>query len=92
MVPFSLAYHTGKLSRAEVPTTYEELLEPRWKNQLLFPDPRLSGSGSGWYAIMKDQMGERFLRELAAQNLICRHSAEEHLAAGEGVILIGGND
>ena len=88
MVPFSLAYHTGKLSRAEVPTTYEELLEPRWKNQLLFPDPRLSGSGSGWYAIMKDQMGERFLRELATQNPICKQRAEEHLAAGEGVILI----
>ena len=86
--PFSLAYHTGKLSRAEVPTTYEELLEPRWKNQLLFPDPRLSGSGSGWYAIMKDQMGERFLRELATQNPICKQRAEEHLAAGEGVILI----
>ncbi|MET0586846.1 MAG: extracellular solute-binding protein, partial [Candidatus Binatia bacterium] len=88
MVPFSLAYHTGKLSRAEVPTTYEELLEPRWKNQLLFPDPRLSGSGSGWYAIMKDQMGERFLRELATQNPICKQRAEEHLASGEGVILI----
>ena len=33
-------------------------------------------------------MGERFLRELATQNLICKQRAEEHLAAGEGVILI----
>lgn len=88
MVPFSLAYHRGKLSSEEVPTTYEELLQPRWKNQLLFPDPRLSGSGSGWYAIMKDEMGEHFLRELATQNLICKQHAEDHLAAGEGVILI----
>jgi iron(III) transport system substrate-binding protein len=88
MVPFSLAYHTGKLARAEVPTTYETLLAPRWKDQLLFPDPRLSGSGSGWYAIMKDEMGEGFLRTLAAQNLICRQHAEDRLAAGDGTILI----
>ncbi len=88
MVPFSLAYHTGKLSRSEVPTTYDSLRDARWKNQLLFPEPRLSGSGSGWYAIMKDEMGEGFLRALAAQNLICRQHAEDCLAAGEGAILI----
>ncbi|HLN87460.1 MAG TPA: ABC transporter substrate-binding protein [Candidatus Limnocylindrales bacterium] len=88
MVPFSLAYHTGKLSRDEVPMTYDALLAPRWRNQLLFPEPRLSGSGSGWYAIMKDEMGEGFLRALAGQNLICRQRAEDRLAAGEGVILI----
>ena len=88
MVPFSLAYHTGKLAPQDVPTTYEALLAPRWKHQLLFPDPRLSGSGSGWYAIMKDEMGEGFLRELAAQKLICRQHAEDRLAAGEGTIVI----
>ena len=64
MVPFSLAYHSDKLARAEVPTTYEALLAPRWKDQLLFPDPRLSGSGSGWYAIMKDEMGEDYLARI----------------------------
>jgi iron(III) transport system substrate-binding protein len=88
MVPFSLAYHTGKLSRDQVPTTYDALLAPRWKNQLLFPEPRLSGSGSGWYAIMKDEMGEGFLRALAGQNLLCRQHAEDRLAAGDGAILI----
>ena len=88
MVPFSLAYHTEKLSCAEVPTAYEALIEPRWKNQLLFPDPRLSGSGSGWYALMKDELGEDFLRRLAGLRLICKQHAEDHLAAGEGTILI----
>jgi iron(III) transport system substrate-binding protein len=88
MVPFSLAYHRQKLSREAVPTTYEALLHRRWKRQLLFPDPRLSGSGCGWYAIMKDEMGEEFLRRLAAQELICAQHAEERLAAGDGSILL----
>jgi ABC-type Fe3+ transport system substrate-binding protein len=88
MVPFSLAYHRQKVSRENVPTTYEALLDPRWKGQLLFPDPRLSGSGCGWYAIMKDEMGEEFLRRLAGQKLICTRNAEERLAEGEGSILL----
>ncbi len=88
MVPFSLAYHTGKVAAADAPKTYEAVLDPRWKDQLLFPDPRSSGSACGWYAIMKDEMGEAFLRRLAAQNLLCRQHAEERLAAGEGAILL----
>ncbi|HET8562449.1 MAG TPA: ABC transporter substrate-binding protein [Candidatus Binatia bacterium] len=88
MVPFSLAYHTGKISSGDVPSKYEQLLHPRWKGQLLFPEPRLSGSGSGWYAIMKDELGETFLLRLAAQNLICKQHAEARLAEGEGTILL----
>lgn len=88
MVPFSLAFNTQKLARDEVPTTYHALLEERWKNQLLFPDPKLSGSGSGWYALMKDELGEDFLRRLSAQKLICNQHAEDRLAVGDGTILI----
>ncbi len=88
MVPFSLAYHRQKLAPQDVPTTYEALLHRRWKGQLLFPDPRLSGSGCGWYAIMKDEMGEEFLHRLAAQELICTQRPEERLAEGEGSILL----
>lgn len=88
MVPFSLAYHTDKFWREDAPITYEALLDPRWKGQLLFPDPRLSGSGCGWYAIMKDAMGEEFLRRLAGQELICTRNAEERLAEGYGSVLV----
>jgi iron(III) transport system substrate-binding protein len=88
MVPFSLAYHTGKLSRDEVPRRYEALLEARWRGELLFPDPRLSGSGSGWFALMKDELGEDYLRRLAGQRLICKQHAEDCLVAGEGSILV----
>lgn len=91
MVPFSVAYHTGKVPPEEVPTTYEEILHPRWKGKLLYPDPRRSGSASGWYAVIKDRLGEPFLLKLAAQDPICKHDAEEWLAEGEGSILLAAN-
>jgi iron(III) transport system substrate-binding protein len=88
MVPFSLAYNTEKLAREEVPATYEALLDARWRGQLLFPDPRLSGSGAGWYALMKDAMGEEFLIRLAQQRLICKQNPEDRLARGEAQVLL----
>jgi iron(III) transport system substrate-binding protein len=91
MVPFSVAYHTGKVPSQDVPRRYEQLLEARWKGQLLFPDPARSGSGVGWYSIMKNHYGEDFLHQLAAQQLICKHPAEEYLTKGEGSVLIAAN-
>ncbi|MGH7844100.1 MAG: ABC transporter substrate-binding protein [Candidatus Binatia bacterium] len=88
MVPFSLAFHTGRVSLQELPRRYEDLLDPRWKGKLLYSDPVRSGSGVGWYSIMKGHYGEDFLRKLGGQQLICKHPAEEHLAKGEGSILI----
>jgi iron(III) transport system substrate-binding protein len=91
MVPFSLAYHTEKVSLPELPRKYEDLLDTRWKGKLLFPDPARSGSGVGWYSIMKEHFGEGFLQELGKQQLICKHAAEEHLAGGEASVLIAAN-
>ncbi|HWP56598.1 MAG TPA: ABC transporter substrate-binding protein [Candidatus Acidoferrales bacterium] len=88
MVPFSLAYNTERLAAPDVPRRYQDLLEPRWSGKLLFPDPARSGSGAGWYMIMKERLGEAFLRRLAMQNLICKHPAEECLAEGDGLVLI----
>ena len=91
MVPFSVAYHTGKVPSQDVPRRYEELLAPRWKGKLLFPDPARSGSGVGWYSIMKNHYGEDFLHNVAEQQLICKHPAEDCLAKGEGSMLIAAN-
>ncbi len=91
MVPFSVAYHTGMVPSRDVPQKYQDLLAPRWKGKLLFPDPARSGSGVGWYSIMKDHYGESFLHKLAEQQLICRHPAEDCLTKGEGSMLIAAN-
>jgi iron(III) transport system substrate-binding protein len=91
MVPFSVAYHAGRVSERDLPRAYDDLLAPGWKGRLLFPDPARSGSGVGWYSIMKGHYGEVFLRKLAGQGLICKHPAEEYLAKGEGSILVAAN-
>ncbi len=86
--PFSMAYNTERVSPCELPARYEDLLLPRWKGELLYPDPQTSGSGSGWYAVMKDYLGEDFFRRLAEQDLACRHDPEKWLAEGRRSIIV----
>ena len=88
--PFSVAYNTEKVSPRELPARYEDLLLPRWKGKLLYPDPQTSGSGSGWYAVMKDYLGEDFFRRLAGQDLTCLHDPEKKLAEGRHSIIVAG--
>jgi iron(III) transport system substrate-binding protein len=88
ILPFGIAYNTEKVAPDELPARYEDLLAPKWKGRLLYPDPRTGGSG--WYADMKEYLGEEFFRQLAKQNLCCLHNGEERLCDGKYSILVAG--
>jgi ABC-type Fe3+ transport system substrate-binding protein len=88
MVPFSIAYNTQKVAPHELPTQYEDLLAPKWKGRLIYPDPRTRGSG--WYADMKEYLGEDFFRQLVKQNLCYERHCEERLCEGNYSILVAG--
>jgi iron(III) transport system substrate-binding protein len=50
--PIGLAYNTDKVSKSEVPTTYEDLVDSKWKGQVVY-DPRgtyLQGPSVAWGA------------------------------------------
>lgn len=88
-VPFSIAYNTEKVGPDELPRRYEDLLDPKWKGKLLYPDPRSSGSGQPWYTVMKEYLGEEFFRCLAEQELCCQYThPEENLPDGNYSILV----
>jgi iron(III) transport system substrate-binding protein len=50
--PIALGYNTDKVSKDEVPTTYDQLADPKWKGQIVY-DPRgtyLQGPAVAWGA------------------------------------------
>jgi len=61
------AYNTSMVKKAELPRTWQDLLDPRWKGKLGI-EARLPE----WYATIAMDMGEekgiRFFRELVAKN------------------------
>jgi iron(III) transport system substrate-binding protein len=94
VAPFTYAlvigYNTRALSKEQRPRSYEELLEPKWKNQI-----GLEAAGYEWLGAMIDTMGEEralaFARKLATQNLRVQQGSSllvQQMIAGEFNVLI----
>ena len=68
IMPNITAFNTQMVKRSEVPRTYEEFLNPKWKGKIGM-DP----TKPEWFAWMLKQMGEEkglaYMRKLAAQDL-----------------------
>jgi iron(III) transport system substrate-binding protein len=61
------AYNTNMVKKADLPRTYQDLLDPKWKGKL-----GIEARVPEWYATVAMDMGEekgiRFFRELVAKN------------------------
>jgi iron(III) transport system substrate-binding protein len=63
-----LAYNTRMVSKDQVPTSFEDLLDPKWKGKIA-----LDAKDYEWFAnmlkFMGEEMGITYMKKLAAQNL-----------------------
>jgi iron(III) transport system substrate-binding protein len=62
-------YNTNLVKPEEV-TTYDHLLEPKWKGKIVILDPRTAGSGESMWAFLWRTKGENYLRKLVAQDMV----------------------
>jgi len=54
---FTLAYNTDKVKPADVPTSYRDLADPKWKGKIGMLDPALSNNGFSAYFTMSRVLG-----------------------------------
>jgi iron(III) transport system substrate-binding protein len=72
---FGMVYNTNMLKKSEVPQTWEELLEPKWKGKITMVNPAAGGAGAFTLAqlIEEKTMGPKYgmpwLTKLKAQDL-----------------------
>ncbi|MBI4329651.1 MAG: substrate-binding domain-containing protein [Chloroflexi bacterium] len=99
MIPFfarldtNLSINTSLVKPGEI-TAYKDLLDPRWKGQILLRDPTTVGAGSGWFRENGRDLGLDFMRALARQEpaiLDNDRQCVEWLARGKYSVLIAGN-
>ncbi len=85
------AYNTDKVSRQEAPKTWEDLLDPKWKNGKLGVDIRPK-TWAGLWPAWGDQKMTDFLNKLAQQKPILKRGTTalaQMLAAGEFQVFVG---
>jgi iron(III) transport system substrate-binding protein len=64
---FSMAYNTQKIKKEDLPKSYEDLLDPKWKGQL-----GIETNDQVWFGnlllAMGEEKGENYFRTLVAKN------------------------
>jgi iron(III) transport system substrate-binding protein len=91
VAPWGITYHTERLKGAAIPKEIKEILEPRFKGQILIPDPRSSDVYLGFWGLVLDKYGEGFFKQLLAlepRRFASGVPAVQALGAGEGLIEI----
>ena len=69
---FALGYNTRMVKPSEVPKSYEDLLNPRWKGQMLWSTGRGAGAPlfiGNIFQSMGSEAGKAYLQKLKAQNV-----------------------
>lgn len=91
LLPWQMTFNTDKIKPADFPKDWPELVNPKYKGQILFANPRCCSVFQEFWKAMLDKYGEKFLSDLAAQTGRQYPSgvpAVQGLAAGEGAITL----
>jgi len=87
--PWLIAYNTEKLKPADAPKDWGDLLNPRFKGQMIIPDTRVTDAYSGFWSMILDRYGENYFNQLRAQSFRQIGSgipAMQGVAAGEAML------
>lgn len=91
IAPEYFVYNTDKVKGPDIPRNWPDLLAPRFKGQILIPDPRASDATLAQWVQVLNKFGESYLRQLSAQ--VGRRYASgvpaiQALGAGEGMLML----
>jgi iron(III) transport system substrate-binding protein len=84
-------YNSGLVKPEEI-TSWDDLLEPKWKGKIAILDPRTPGSGESTWAFLLRVKGEPYLGRLAAQEMMVGRNLRqlaEAVARGKSAVSIG---
>lgn len=86
---YTIAYNTNLVRTADAPKDWPDLLEAKWKGQMILSDPRISLGLTQWLYLMRQTYGDDFLKKVTAQNpriVTSSVPATQQLAAGAAAV------
>jgi iron(III) transport system substrate-binding protein len=85
-------WYNSDLVKPEEITSWDNLLEPKWRGKIAILDPRTPGSGESTWAFLWRIKGETYLAKLAAQEMLVGRNLRqlgEAVARGKSSVSIG---
>jgi len=85
-------WYNSTLVKPEEISSWDALLDPKWKGKIAILDPRSAGSGESNWAFLLRIKGEAFLTRLAAQEMLIGRNLRqlgESVARGKSAVSIG---
>ena len=90
-----IAYNTQKVTAAEAPKTWKDLLDPKWKGKLVTAHPGYSGVIATHVLALVHLHGWEYFQQLAKNNLMLVQSAVDPsgvVASGERPVAVNGGE
>jgi ABC-type Fe3+ transport system substrate-binding protein len=82
-------YNSDLVKPGEI-TSYDDLLQPKWKGKIGMFEPRVPSAGQGLWGYMLRSKGREYLQKLAEQNLyIHRDGQQIAVALAKGNLAVG---
>ncbi len=87
-----IAYDTRRMSRQDVPSRWEELLDPKFTGRIGLKDAQTAGSAYAQYYYLRERYGTAFWERLAARKPRIFKTAEDNIQAllDKQIDVIGG--
>ena len=63
-----VTYNTNLVGASDVPQTWKDLIDPKWKGKVIVSDPKPGGYYLQWALIMRQAFGPSYLQGVAALN------------------------
>lgn len=92
IIPWAFGYNTQKVAAKDAPKAWSDLLDPKWKGQIIRTDPQVAiGQYVVWRSLLS-RYGETYFSRLRDQNPRVSNpeavAAAQALAAGEGSLML----
>lgn len=92
IAPWLIFYNTERVKGGDIPRDWPDLLDAKWKGQLLAADPRGSDASIEFWTMILDRYGESFFARMRGQNMRVIAGGGpvvvQALAAGEGSVAV----
>ena len=86
LLAYGILINTSAVKGGDVPKSWLDLKDPKWKGKIISDDPRALGGGNVMFSAFQDKLGDEFNTALSQQGLVLSRDVgndERRVARGE---------